>query len=285
MESHAKVVLIDQVSVPRFFYGTAWKEDETFRLTKLALQTGFRGIDTANQRKHYHEAEVGRAIASAIEESLVTRDELFLQTKFTFQRGQDHRLPYDPTAPMATQVEQSFAKSLEHLQTEKIDSYVLHGPSISQGLEKDDWDAWEAMENIHDSGQIRFLGVSNVSLEQLRELYDQARIKPRFAQIRCYATNDWDRDMRKFCAENGITYQGFSLLTANRSANFHPKVIEMANQHQCTPAQIVFRFALDVGMIPLTGTTNGLHMQSDLQVFDLKLSVEELNFIETIATA
>ena len=116
-------LLIDGVRVPRFLYGTAWKEDATQRLTELALQQGFRGIDTANQRKHYDEAAVGRGISAAIAGGLVTRDELFLQTKFTFRPGQDHRLPYDPAAPIAVQVQQSFDKSLEHLQTETIDSY------------------------------------------------------------------------------------------------------------------------------------------------------------------
>src|SRR3954464_6756463 len=112
--------------LPRFLYGTAWKEDRTQALVELALQQGFRGIDTANQRRHYHEAAVGEAIASALRAGLLTRDELFVQTKFTFRRGQDHRLPYDPAAPIATQVTQSFASSLEHLGVEVIDSYVLH---------------------------------------------------------------------------------------------------------------------------------------------------------------
>lgn len=95
-----QTVSIDGFEVPRFYYGTAWKEDQTQRLTLLALQHGFRGIDTANQRRHYHEAAVGEAIREAIAGALLTRDDLFLQTKFTFRRGQDHRLPYDPDAPI-----------------------------------------------------------------------------------------------------------------------------------------------------------------------------------------
>src|SRR3954454_5061152 len=101
-----RTLRIDGVTVPRFLYGTAWKEDETERLTALALRQGFRGIDTANQRRHYHEAAVGQAVASAVASGIVTRDGLFLQTKFTFRPGQDHRLPYDPRAPVATQVGQ-----------------------------------------------------------------------------------------------------------------------------------------------------------------------------------
>ena len=82
--------------------------------------------------------------------------------------GQDHRLPYDPEAPIAVQVEQSFASSLEHLGTEVIDSYLLHGPTQRSGLAPADWEAWRAMEAIHDSGRARLLGVSNVTLEQLQ---------------------------------------------------------------------------------------------------------------------
>src|SRR3954452_14558097 len=86
-------LLIDGVRVPRFLYGTAWKEDQTQRLTALALREGFRGIDTANQRRQYHEAGVGQAIQAALQGGLVRREDLFLQTKFTCQAGQDHRLP------------------------------------------------------------------------------------------------------------------------------------------------------------------------------------------------
>src|SRR3954454_4476776 len=110
-----RTISIDGVRVPRFLYGTAWKEDETRRLTELALRQGFRGIDTANQRRHYHEAAVGQGVAAAVAAGLVAREDLFLQTKFTFRDGQDHRLPYDPQALIRTQFEQSFASSLEHL--------------------------------------------------------------------------------------------------------------------------------------------------------------------------
>src|SRR6202041_3461526 len=114
-----------QQPVPDFLYGTAWKEDRTAALTELALRVGFRAIDTANQRKHYFEAGVGEGLAAAYRAG-ITRDELFLQTKFPYQRGQDHRLPYDPAAGLAVQVAQSLASSLEHLGTDHIDSFVLH---------------------------------------------------------------------------------------------------------------------------------------------------------------
>ena len=92
--------------IPDFIYGTAWKEDRTPALVDLALRMGFRGIDTANQRRHYFEEGVGQGLDAAYRRGLVTRDDLFLQTKFTYQRGQDHRLPYDPAASLSAQVAQ-----------------------------------------------------------------------------------------------------------------------------------------------------------------------------------
>jgi diketogulonate reductase-like aldo/keto reductase len=275
---------INGVSVPRFLYGTAWKEDETQPLVELALRQGFRGIDTANQRRHYHEAAVGQAVSAAIESGLVTREDLFLQTKFTFLGGQDHRLPYDPDAPIAVQVEQSFLSSLEHLRTDIIDSYVLHGPSSDTGLTAADREAWRAMEAIHDSGRARLLGVSNVTLEQLQLLCEHARLRPQFVQNRCYAATGWDRQLREFCTANGLIYQGFSLLTANRGALTHPEMVRIAMRHGRTASQIAFRFALDVGMMPLTGTTNADHMRADLESFGFRLEHKEVEQIENLLT-
>ncbi|HEV8061242.1 MAG TPA: aldo/keto reductase [Gemmataceae bacterium] len=276
------ILSFDGIQVPRFLYGTAWKEDETQRLTELALRQGFRGIDTANQRRHYHEAAVGQGIAASIAAGVLNRDELFLQTKFTFQRGQDHRLPYDPKAPISSQVEQSFASSLEHLGVTRIHSFVLHGPTQRTGLSAADWEAWRAMESIHDSGRTRFLGVSNVNLGQLQALYQKARVKPKFVQNRCYASQGWDRRIREFCAANGMIYQGFSLLTANRDVLARPELAQIAARRGRTRSEIIFRFALDVGMIPLTGTTNAEHMRADLGVFDFRLEPEEVKRIECL---
>lgn len=275
--------MIRGLRVPRFLYGTAWKEDRTQSLVELALQQGFRGIDTANQRRHYHEAAVGQAIAASIARGVVHRDDLFLQTKFTFRRGQDHRMPYDANAPIPVQVEQSFVRSLEHLGVNKIDSLLLHGPTQRTGLATADWEAWRAMEAILDSGRVRVLGISNVSGDQLQLLCDKARVRPTFVQNRCYADQGWDREVRAVCAAEQLTYQGFSLLTANREVLTRPELRRIAERVERTASEIVFRFALDVGMIPLTGTSSDEHMQADLSVFDLQLTPDEVDQIERIA--
>jgi diketogulonate reductase-like aldo/keto reductase len=278
-----RTLSMEGVSVPRFLYGTAWKEDETQRLTGLALQQGFRGIDTANQRRHYNEAAVGQAIAASVASGLVAREDLFLQTKFTFRQGQDDRLPYDPEAPIPVQVEQSFASSLEHLSTDWIDSYLLHGPTQRVGLASADWEAWRSMEAIHDSGRARLLGVSNITVAQLQRLCRQARVSPHFVQNRCYAVRGWDRHVREFCVANGLVYQGFSLLTANRAVMAGPELGRIAERHGRTVSQIVFRFAVEIGIIPLTGTTDAVHMSEDLEIFDFRLEPEEVKRIEDLA--
>jgi len=277
-----QVRTIDGVKVPPFLYGTAWKEAATQELTELAVAQGFRGIDTANQRKHYDEAAVGSGIRAAMAGGQIVRGDLFLQTKYTFQRGQDHRLPYDPASPIAIQVEESFASSLEHLGVDRIDSYILHGPSQSVGLGAEDWVAWQAMEKIHESGRARLLGVSNVSLDQLEMLCEEAKVKPHFVQNRCFAVSGWDRAVRSFCKSNGIVYQAFSLLTANRNVMASQHLVTLAELHRCSPAQLIFRFAIDVGMIPLTGTTDAQHMQQDLGIFEIQLQPEEIETIECI---
>lgn len=277
-----RTCVIDGVRVPRFLYGTAWKEQATQRLTELALEQGFRGIDTANQRRHYDEAAVGQAISAAIERPLVTRDDLFVQTKFTFQHGQDHRLPYNPDAPIAIQVEQSFESSLQHLGVEVIDSYLLHGPMMRAGLARADWEAWRAIEAIHDSRRARLIGVSNFTREQLEELCAKARVRPRIVQNRCYAATAWDLRVREFCTANQLAYQGFSLLTANRQELAHADLLRIAQRHKRSASQINFRFALEVGMIALTGTTNAEHMRTNLEAFDFSLEPDEIARIERL---
>jgi diketogulonate reductase-like aldo/keto reductase len=266
----------------RLLYGTAWKEDRTATLTELALRTGFRGVDTANQRRHYFEAGVGEGLAAAYRAGVVTRAELFLQTKFTYQGGQDHRLPYDPAADLATQVAQSLASSLEHLGTDHVDSYVLHGPASGRGWTDDDAQVWRAMVRERDAGHTRFLGVSNVARRHLEQMTRGAEA-PTFVQNRCYARLGWDRDVRSFCEDRQIVYQGFSLLTANPEVLGHSLIASVAARSRATRAQVVFRFAQAVGMLPLTGTTDAEHMKQDLASHELSLTDDEVRAIESLS--
>jgi len=269
--------------LPAFLYGTAWKEDRTAGLTELALRAGFRGIDTANQRRHYFEAGVGEGLAAAYHAGLVTRSDLFLQTKYTYQRGQDHRLPFDPAASLALQVAQSLSSSLEHLGTHYVDSFVLHGPASGHGWSEADSEVWEAMRKERDAGRTRLLGVSNVSLKHLEEMAASHLEMPSFVQNRCFARLGWDRDVRAFCGDRNIVYQGFSLLTANKEVLQHASFVELARELDATPAQVVFAFARALGMLPLTGTSSAEHMREDLASVPMELPRDLVNAIEAIA--
>lgn len=267
---------------PDFLYGTAWKEDRTQALTELALRAGFRAIDTANQRRHYYEEGVGQALAAAYRAGIVTRDDLFLQTKFTYQRGQDHRLPYDPSAPLTAQVAQSIASSLNHLATDYVDSYVLHGPASNYDWTEDDAEVWQAMRTERDQGRTRSLGVSNVSLRHLQQMLNTRAELPAFVQNRCYARLGWDRAVRQFCREHKIIYQGFSLLTANQEVMHHPAIASLAATVIATTAQLIFSFARSIGILPLTGTSSAEHMKQDLASRDLILPPEAIQAIESM---
>jgi len=271
----------NNISIPSFMYGTAWKKEATTELVLQAVEAGFTAIDTANQLVHYDEARVGEALVRLAKQGM-TRDQLFLQTKFTSVNGQDHRLPYDARASLSTQVQQSFASSLDHLHTDYLDSYVLHGPYYRRGLGAEDWEVWSAIEGLYDAKKTRVIGVSNVSADQLRLLCERAVHKPMVVQNRCYAAFGWDKEVREICRANGIIYQGFSLLTANSGIFAEPDLRTLAVKYRTGLAQIIFRFAQQIGMLPLTGTNNAQHMKDDLACDQFTLTPDELAVIETI---
>jgi diketogulonate reductase-like aldo/keto reductase len=269
------------VPLPSWMYGTAWKKEATAQLVQQAVAAGFTAIDTANQLIHYQEALVGEALLALAKQGS-TRESLFLQTKFTPVNGQDHRTPYDVKADLTTQVKQSFESSLSHLHTNYLDSYVLHGPYSRYGLDEADWEVWAAIEGLYDSGKTKMIGISNVSAEQLALLCEKARHKPMVVQNRCYAALGWDRDVREICLTHGIIYQGFSLLTANRGVLVEPEVRAIAERVKTGVAQVIFRFAMQIGMLPLTGTTNPQHMKDDLACEQFTLAPDDLRLLETI---
>jgi diketogulonate reductase-like aldo/keto reductase len=272
----------NHIPIPSFMYGTAWKKAATTELVQLAVASGFKAIDTANQLIHYQEAMVGEALRALAKQG-IARDALFLQTKFTSVDGQDHRTPYDANADLTTQVRQSFDSSLSHLHTDYVNSYVLHGPSSRRGLGAADWEVWEAMEDLYQSGKTKMIGISNVTAAQLSQLCAQATVKPMVVQNRCFAALGWDKEVREICQGHDIIYQGFSLLTANRAVLADSEVLTIARRLGASPAQVIFRFAIQIGMLPLTGTTNRQHMKEDLQAEQLVLSAEDIELIETIA--
>lgn len=220
-------------------FGTAWRGEATARLAWAAFTAGFRAFDTANQPRHYNESALGEVVRMAADAG-VPRAKLWLQTKFTHPSGHAapkgprasrseketpdaSTAPYDVAASTEEQVRQSFSSSLEHLRTSYVDALFLHAPSGGHKLAASDWRAWRSMETLALAGQARALGVSNVNAAQLRELLaetgDAIRVRPKLVQNRCWASRNWDAEVRNLCIQHGLIYQGFSLLS--RGVNGH----------------------------------------------------------------
>ncbi|KAJ3090347.1 hypothetical protein HK102_004038 [Quaeritorhiza haematococci] len=262
-------------------YGTAWKKDQTTDLVVKAVLAGFRGIDTACQPKHYQENLVGAALAALTKSHNIPRRSIFVQTKFTPLGGQDpRRIPYDPQADLQDQVRQSFARSLENLNTDYVDSLVLHSPLNTH---ESTMRVWRVFEDLHDSKKVRQLGISNIyNPVALTKLFTDARVKPAVVQNRFYGDTDWDKDIRVFCREKGIVYQSFWTLTANPEILGSRVVQAIAERDGKTVEQVLYRFVMELGIVPLNGTTNEKHMREDLEVLDWKLGKEDVKKIAAL---
>ena len=268
------------VKMPRIIYGTAWKKDRTADLVVKAIQTGFRGIDTACQPIHYNEPLVGTAF-HRLKDHGIEREALFLQTKFTPLSGQDpNQVPYDINSPVELQVAQSFETSKKSLQTEYVDSLILHSPMTPRAVLMT---VWNAMEKIQKAGGARQLGISNCyDAQVLQSLYSDADVKPAVVQNRFYRETNYDADLRHWCSHHGVIYQSFWTLTANPHILGSNTVRTIAQKYKKTEAQIFFRYLSHSGIVPLTGTSSEKHMNEDLGIFGFELSSADLKHVDLL---
>jgi diketogulonate reductase-like aldo/keto reductase len=268
------------IKMPRIIYGTAWKKDRTADLVVKAIQAGFRGIDTACQPKHYKEALVGAALRR-LKDHGVERETLFVQTKFTPLSGQEPgQVPYDKNSPVELQVVQSFETSKKNLQTEYVDSLILHSPVVPHALLMK---VWRAMEKIQKTGGAYQLGISNCyDTEVMKSLYADANVKPAVVQNRFYQETGYDADLRHWSSHHGVIYQSFWTLTANPHILASNTVRTIAQKYKKTEAQIFFRYLTQSGIVPLTGTSSEHHMREDLSIFDFELASEDLKNVSLL---
>jgi diketogulonate reductase-like aldo/keto reductase len=252
-----------QVVAP-LFYGTAWKKAATASLVTLALKTGFRAIDTACQPKHYQENLVGEALSKR--SPSIPRENLFIQTKFTQPGDQDlTTIPYDVNATPKEQCRQSFAKSLQNLQTEYLDAVLLHSPARTVDMTVY---LLNVLEEFKGQGKVRYLGISNIySLSLLKEIC--ARVPKSTVQIiqnRFYPETRYDVDIRKYCKDQGIVYQSFWTLTGNPHVVWSDAVKGIAGRIGISEECVFYRFCVQEGITVLDGTTSEEHMKEDLAV-------------------
>jgi diketogulonate reductase-like aldo/keto reductase len=238
----------------KMLYGTAWKKERTASLVTQALQAGFLAIDTAAQPKHYQEHLVGNGIRSFLSSSSTTRQDLYLQTKYTSIDGQNpNNLPYDPSTSITEQVKASIASSLHNLrhsenaQESYIDCLVLHSPlpTIKQTME-----AWDAMSSFVPT-KVHSLGISNTSLPILQHIWSNSSVKPKV-----------DIALREFCKENGIQYQSFWTLTGNPELLGSQFVQKTAEEVGVSVEVALYLLVQGLGITPINGTKS--HIESDV---------------------
>ncbi|KAH8593343.1 putative aldo-keto reductase [Bisporella sp. PMI_857] len=260
-------------TIPKLVYGTAWKKDSTADLVYQAIKAGFRGVDTAAQPRHYREKLVGDGIKRAIKEGIVTRDQLYIQTKFTPPSGQDpNNMPYTLQQSFEDRIHASIASSLYNLQTlDSIDSYidclVLHSPfsSIAETVK-----AWEIF-STYVPHRIRALGISNTSLAILHALFDEMKTKPAVVQNRFYGDTGWEVPLRRYCREQGIVFQSFWTYTGNPKLIGSKVVQELSKEFVLlgiNDPTVMALYSLVIGLEGVTvldGTTRPERMKGDLE--------------------
>ncbi|KAF1815000.1 aldo-keto reductase-like protein [Eremomyces bilateralis CBS 781.70] len=262
--------LAKAIGRPAFIYGTAWKKAETTRLVQEALASGFTAVDTAAQPKHYREDLVGKALRNSFESDIISRERLFLQTKFTAPGGQSlSNIPYNPDDELQVQIETSVKSSFRNLrpreETESenetyIDCLLLHSPldTLESTVQ-----AWKVLESYVPK-RIRHLGISNVDLQILQGLYDSVEIKPAVVQNRFIPMTGYDVELREFCADKGIMYESFWTLTGNPNLLRLESVQDLAAKVRVAPEVGCYALVMALGITTLNGTTSTEHMKDDL---------------------
>lgn len=257
------------VKIPCIGFGT-WESaegEECYNAVRWALEHGYRHIDTA--AIYGNETSVGKAI----KDSHIDRSEIFVTTKlWNGQRGS-----YDD-------VLRAMHDSLTRLGLEYVDLYLIHWPQPFEFRDRD-WKAlnaetWRAMEFLYRTGKARAIGVSNFREYHLDVLLKTAIVKPMVNQL-FINPGDQDRDNKIFCEQNGMLVEAYSPL--GRSALLkNEDIIKIAEKHSRTPAQIILRWELDKGYLPLPKSVHEERIASNLDLFDFKLDDDDFNILDNL---
>lgn len=251
--SSSEIELSDGTIMPQIGYGLGGvKAEVATRLVSAAIEAGYRLIDDAVI--YENEAEVGHALVRAE----VPREELFITTKVW------------PDMYGREQVLTSFEESLQRLQLETVDLYMLHWPAPALDLYVE---SWQALIELHQQGRARAIGVSNFYPDQLLRLGDETGVMPVINQIELHPYYQRREEVR-FHEENGITTECWSPLGRSTSLE-DPVIVEIAERHEVTPAQVVLRWQMDCGRVVIPRSRNEERLAQNLDLDDIVLSHED----------
>ncbi|MFJ5566570.1 aldo/keto reductase [Lysinibacillus xylanilyticus] len=258
------VTLNNGLEMPIIGYGVfrVPEGDDLAEAVKTAIAKGYRSIDTA--QVYRNEESVGRGIRAAIDEGLVTREELFVTSK-VWNDG----LSYEETLA-------AYDSSLEKLGLDYLDLYLVHWP----GIDTNYINVYKALEKIYQDGRVRSIGVSNFHVHHLENLLKETSVVPVINQIE-FHPHLTQEEVRAYCKEKGIQVEAWSPLM-NGSLLEESLIQQLASKYGKTPAQIVLRYDVQHGVVTIPKTMTPARMTENLTVFDFALTEEEMAQLDTL---
>lgn len=250
-------VLHNGVEMPWLGLGVYKAEEgaEVINAVKTAIRHGYRSIDTAS----FYQNEEG--VGQAIRECGVPREELFITTKvWNSEQGYENTL-------------KSFDTSIQKLGLEYIDLYLIHWPVAGKYK-----DSWKALEKLYKEGRVRAIGVSNFQIHHLEDLMSDAEIKPMVNQVE-YHPSLTQKELHAFCKQENIQLEAWSPLKKGLLQE-DPTIVEIANKHQKTPAQIIIRWDLQNEVVTIPKSVKEHRIIENAEVFDFELSADDMNKID-----
>lgn len=257
------VKLNNGVHMPWFGLGVfkVQEGEEVKQAVKSAIAAGYRSIDTA--AAYRNEEGVGQAIKEALEENSLSRDQLFITTKvWNSDQG------YDTTL-------QAFEHSLNKLQLDYIDLYLVHWPV--KGKYKD---TWRALEKIYESGKVRAIGVSNFQVHHLEDLKTEASIVPSVNQVE-YHPLLTQKELLSYCNEHGIRLEAWSPLGQGNLLQ-DETLTSIGQKYGKSAAQVILRWDLQHGVVTIPKSVNEGRIQENADIFDFELSAEDMDNIDAM---
>lgn len=248
--------------IPALGFGT-WEinpENEVRRLVDVALQAGYRSIDTARIYGNEH------GVGDALRESGIARSEVFISTKlWNDDQGYDRTM-------------RAVEKSLERLGLEYLDLYLIHWPATTKRHE-----SWRAFEQLYRDGRIKAAGVCNYTVEHLEDLQQRSELVPAVNQVEFHPfIYEQQLPLLNFCKQHQILVEAYSPLS--RISHEKSDVVKaIAVTHRRTVQQVLLRWCFQLGIVALTRSTSREHIVGNFRVFDFKLSPEDMRQLSTIS--
>ncbi|XP_063238362.1 aldo-keto reductase family 1 member B1-like [Bacillus rossius redtenbacheri] len=285
------VTLNNGKKIPQLGFGT-WqsKPGEVEQAVKDAIDAGYRHIDGAHV--YGNEKEVGAGIRAKISEGVVKREDLFVTSKLwnTYHR---------PGAVLP-----ALKKTLSDLGLDYLDLYLIHWPfALKEGsdlfpqeggkaaiVDLDYVDTWKAMEKLVEAGLARSIGISNFNSEQVKRVVAAATIKPVTNQVECHPYLN-QKKLRELCKQHGIIITAYSPLGNPGSSYLPPgtpnilkdaKLVELAKKHGKSVAQVILRYLIQIGTVPIPKSVTKSRIQENIKVFDFELAPEDIAYVDSL---